>query len=197
MELYQEIIENEKGRLDLFKWKVVLVAGLGAAASGVVGAKPITPVLPLALIPLVCIYVDLLSLDLTLRICVITKYLNLAREEEQEPSDAGYAAFVAKADQMESAPGFFATLCSISRVVGDRLVGRDGTPSAYTFVFLAQGLSTSALAISVFFWGLFFLPGRDKWVLALSALIGIAATFYSYLEYKRRTLAIATLTVSP
>jgi hypothetical protein len=106
MELYQEIIENEKGRLDLFKWKVVLVAGLGAAASGLLSSKPITPVLPLALIPLVCIYVDLLSLDLTPRICVISRYLNLAHGQQKDPSDAQYAAFVVMADQMEQAPNF-------------------------------------------------------------------------------------------
>jgi hypothetical protein len=70
---------------------------------------------------------------------------------------------------------------------------RDGARSAYTFVFLAQGLSTSTLSLGVIVWGFFLLPKRDIWVLSVSVFIGIASTAYSYLQYKRRTQAIAAL----
>jgi hypothetical protein len=193
MLLYQEVIENEKGRLDLFKWKVVLVAGLGAAASGLVGTKPVLPVLPLALIPLVCVYVDLLSLDLTLRICVISRYFSLVHRVNGEPTDTQYAAFVGVADQMKKAPKSVTTLFTISNEVLQRLRQRNGAPSAYTFVFLAQGLSTFLLSLGVLSWGAFFLPLKEEWVLAVSVFIGAAYEALSYLEFKRRTLAIGEL----
>ena len=60
-----EIVEAQKGRTDLLKWKLILVAALGALGLGINGfskdAKPALSLdLALCLIPLVCVYVDLL-----------------------------------------------------------------------------------------------------------------------------------------
>jgi len=59
MELRGDLLEAQKIRVDLFKWKLILVAGLGAAASGLVGSNPApNRGLLLALIPLsVCMLI--------------------------------------------------------------------------------------------------------------------------------------------
>jgi hypothetical protein len=198
LELEQEVIQNEKARIDLFKWKIILVSGLGAAASGLFGKNPISPTLPLALIPLVCIYVDLLCLDLTLRIAVIGRYLNLVHRANQQPSNTGYANFVVEiADQMETVPTFGATLWNTCKAVFNRVRMCKSSASAYAFGFLAQGVSTSVLSLGVFLWGHFLLGGTNDWDLGFAAAIGIASTAWSYLEYKRRTVAIEAITGLP
>jgi hypothetical protein len=57
--LREEIIEAEKARTDLLKWKLIIVSGLGAAGLGFTGQSNV-PGAPfvLLLIPGVCLYVD-------------------------------------------------------------------------------------------------------------------------------------------
>jgi hypothetical protein len=185
---YQEIIENEKARLDLFKWKVILVAGLGAAAAGLVGTQPIAPALPLALIPLVCIYVDLLCADLTLRIAVITQYLRLVHHgKEQQPADAQYAAFVVEADELREIP----TRRETAKMLLEAPAKRER--SAYALAFIAQGLSTVALSLGVIVWGCLFLPKPRAQFVIVAAVLGMISGAWSYLEYQRRFIAVIRL----
>ena len=74
-----EIVEAEKGRTDLLKWKLILVAALGAIGLGIstpsLTAKPMLSLhLALCLIPLVCVYVDLLCKHLQMRMLVISEF---------------------------------------------------------------------------------------------------------------------------
>jgi hypothetical protein len=89
--LRDEIIESQKARNDLLKWKLILVAALGAAGLGIgPGASPgASPNLALlALIPFVCLYVDALCFHDEIRMLVIAGFLRkqdkdvLAREFE-------------------------------------------------------------------------------------------------------------------
>jgi hypothetical protein len=68
--LPDEIISAEQCRSDYLKWKLLLVAGLGAAGFGLGECATPRPLL-LALIPFVCMYVDLLCINLKLRTLVI------------------------------------------------------------------------------------------------------------------------------
>jgi hypothetical protein len=68
-----EIIEAERSRTDLLKWKLILVAALGAIGLGINSpGSTLQPTLSLhlvlCLIPLVCVYVDLLCSHLGMRI---------------------------------------------------------------------------------------------------------------------------------
>ena len=75
--LREEIVESEKARTDLMKWKLILIAGIGGAALGIGSeAESIghTSVL-LALIPFVRLYVDALCIHNHYRILVIAKFL--------------------------------------------------------------------------------------------------------------------------
>jgi hypothetical protein len=73
--LRSEIVESEKARIDLLKWKIILIAALGAVGFGMSreDAQPMPAVL--GFIPLVCAYVDLVCVHNTLRILVIAHFL--------------------------------------------------------------------------------------------------------------------------
>jgi hypothetical protein len=66
-----QIVETQKVRSDLMKWKLVLVAGIGTVGLGIQRGDLHDPVVVLMLIPLVCIYVDALCAHLSLRIQAI------------------------------------------------------------------------------------------------------------------------------
>ena len=80
--LRSEILEAEKYRIDLLKWKFISVAVLGSIA---LGAEPFYDInsdshrneflLIFCLIPLVCIYVDIICKHLNLRIHVISEFI--------------------------------------------------------------------------------------------------------------------------
>jgi hypothetical protein len=90
-DLRTEIVETQKNRTELVKWKLLLVAGLGTVSLGLgekviegVGALPAhsgPPIHLLALIPLVCLYVDVLCYHQQARILVIGYFL-LGRTDE-------------------------------------------------------------------------------------------------------------------
>jgi hypothetical protein len=72
--LADEIVEAQKQRGGYLKWKLVLVAALGAAALGLGDEDGHERLILLALVPFVCVYVDLLCYGNNLRILVIGKY---------------------------------------------------------------------------------------------------------------------------
>ncbi|MDJ0903961.1 MAG: glycoside hydrolase family 15 protein [Xenococcus sp. MO_188.B8] len=74
----QEIIETQKARSDLLKWKLIISAALAAVGLGLNPTNSSnydSPVdLAFCLIPFVCTYVDLLCYHLNLRMFVISKF---------------------------------------------------------------------------------------------------------------------------
>lgn len=76
--LRTEIIESQNTQADFLKWKLISVAGIASIALGlgpsstpaVAGAK-----LLMCSVPLICAYVDLISLQITNRILLIGLYL--------------------------------------------------------------------------------------------------------------------------
>ena len=78
--LRNEIMEAQKTRSDLMKWKVVLVSSLGAVGLGITEIHTVdkikfVPGLVLCLIPFVCVYVDSLCRHLMCKILVIGRFL--------------------------------------------------------------------------------------------------------------------------
>jgi hypothetical protein len=74
--LREEILQSERVRSDLLKWKLGLVGVVGAVGLGFSGTDTLGRVdLVLCTIPPVCVYVDLLCLHLTLKILVIGRFL--------------------------------------------------------------------------------------------------------------------------
>jgi hypothetical protein len=68
--LRTELIESQKARSDLLKWKLLIVAAAGGSALGFSGPeKSDNAHFALAVLPLACAYVDLLCRSLSLRTC--------------------------------------------------------------------------------------------------------------------------------
>lgn len=105
-ELRQEIIESEKARSEYLKWKLIIVSSLGGAGLGLTGHEKISGAyFVLALIPLVCIYVDLLCRHLSLRMMVIGAFKRLGLHDNQGGDDGtkletAYERFSVKAERV-------------------------------------------------------------------------------------------------
>jgi len=91
--LPDELQGAHENRYDALKWKLILVAALGAAGLGLQeNQHPIR--LLLALIPFVCIYVDLICTTLNVRIIVIgTYYANLRGDRYERFAQHNRAVF--------------------------------------------------------------------------------------------------------
>ncbi|MEH2272709.1 MAG: hypothetical protein V7K68_30520 [Nostoc sp.] len=102
-----EIIEAEKGRTDLLKWKLILVAALGAIGLGISNpsstSKPMLSLhLALCLIPLVCVYVDLLCKHLQMRILVISEFFQNSEYRNNADEDSCFYLYERFCDQVRS-----------------------------------------------------------------------------------------------
>jgi hypothetical protein len=80
--LRAELIESQKARMDLMKWKLILIAIIGGAGLGLSGGAPNTASanapLSLAVLPIACLYVDLLCRHLSLRNKAIGRFIESA-----------------------------------------------------------------------------------------------------------------------
>jgi hypothetical protein len=87
--LREEIIESQKAQESVAKWKVAMIAGLGAAglgAAGIGGAMPEGAraylLILWGLIPLVCVYADTVSYHVGIRIITIARYFRLRHTDQ-------------------------------------------------------------------------------------------------------------------
>jgi hypothetical protein len=195
MELRTEIIEAQKARSDLFKWKIILVATLGAVALGL-GPKDILPPTAsapprflndylLCIIPFVCLYVDILCSHMNLRMLVIGHYLRLAHLKKGEPNDAEYEDFAQAARAMKAVPWHRAA--------------RQKDLSAYALEDLVQNYSTVVFCLLVCLWGI--VAWYKEWAAPLpfiiTGLAGMAATRWQSNGYRRRVAALDALVEKP
>jgi hypothetical protein len=89
-----EIIESQKARSDLLKWKVVVLAALAATGLGLVkseGPGQRYADLVLCAIPVISVYIDLLCRHLSLRILVIGAYRRKAKVRDDYERFVGLA----------------------------------------------------------------------------------------------------------
>jgi hypothetical protein len=81
--LRDEILQAQRIRSDLLKWKLGLVGTIGAAGLGFAGSVELRHAdLVLCALPPVAVYVDLLALHLTLRMLVIGAYFRTSEAAE-------------------------------------------------------------------------------------------------------------------
>jgi len=100
--LRTEIIESQKARIDLLKYKLLAVATLGAIGLGFGQSQhgKIDSDLVLLIIPLVCIYIDLLCWHNTLRILVIGRFLSHYHKDL-------YEKYISSLDRYTPKKGYF------------------------------------------------------------------------------------------
>ncbi|WP_009630110.1 hypothetical protein [Synechocystis sp. PCC 7509] len=160
-----EIVEAEKGRTDLLKWKLILVAALGAIGLGISNlsstAKPILSLhLTLCLIPLVCVYVDLLCKHLQMRILVISKFF----QSDECRNNTGEISYFC----------LYESFCEKYR-------------SVFSLEDWAQQWSTLFLSVLIIVATLILkLPRTDLLVLVFSGMCGIIFTLLIDRAYKRK-----------
>jgi hypothetical protein len=179
VELRQEIIETQKARMDLHKWKIILVAAIGGAGLGLGSTGGANPNYYLfCLIPLVCVYVDILCSHMNLRIMVIGRFLQMT---SQNPTEVQYERFVEKARAMP---------------VSQASASSGGGIDAFAFENFAQHFSSAMLSISVIAWGIwgrFRGISQDQWPFYVAGSFGLAASIWSYLAYRRRLRSLTEL----
>jgi len=92
--LLTELHDAQRARNDLLKWKLIVVAALGGAGLGLSQAS-ISPRAPLALalIPLTCVYVDLLCRNLSIRTKTISAFMAREGVGADASVEARYARF--------------------------------------------------------------------------------------------------------
>ncbi len=80
--LRTELIETQKVRSDLMKWKLLIVAGVGGAALGFSKDAPGSAHLAHAVLPLACFYVDLCCRHLSLRNKAIGLFVMFGKHDD-------------------------------------------------------------------------------------------------------------------
>jgi hypothetical protein len=177
--LRDEIVETQKSRLALLKWKLVVVSALGAAGLGF-SNKDRQLLLLLALIPPVCVYVDLLCHHLWLRVQVIGRFIAHFQPGHDEPLSR-YERFI---EQLRAAQ--IAAAGQSKGHIVDAIVGmwkymttaRTQPHGIFDFHDWALGSSTY-LASAVVVATLFAAPDwTTRCVLVLAGLAGWVLTFF-------------------
>jgi hypothetical protein len=182
-ELREEILQAERTRSDLLKWKLGLVGTIGALGLGFSGSNSIhNAQLVLVVIPLVCVYVDLLCLHLTLRIVVIGTFMYqwTPSGETKDPLKA-YERFARGARRLPDPS--------------------ERKMSAYALEDWALYLSTLILSASAFVYGVVLLwphhPGGYAALFLSSGAIGLAATLIGRRLYRKRMDAVSAMQLAP
>jgi hypothetical protein len=153
--LREEIIEAQKIRADLIKWKLVLVAGLGAAGLGLKGNYDDRMLLILSLIPFVCVYVDLLARHLNLRMHVIAEFI---RQYDNDVMHSKYEEFAKSKEgigvySLETGALKYSTLFLSSLVMVAGFIVRDTVSCTNGGILLFSGILgvLSAFAIDIIY----------------------------------------------
>jgi len=171
--LRQEIIAAQNARIDLLKWKLIIVATLAATGLGL--SKSDHAALPnvslvLCCIPIASAYVDLLCQHLTLRMRVIGKYIRMRTiEDGASPSSVDlilYENFVVsdeptQAFELESFALYYSSLLVSAAVI------------AYGVFNLQRDFSLGSLSLSF-------------WPYVVSGAIGLGLTYAVNKMYESR-----------
>lgn len=92
-----EVHAAQAARHDLMKWKLAVIAAVGAAALGFSQSRPVANAhLALCTIPFACAYLDLLCRNLSVRTKLITTFRSLGRQGPDRDDDRLYEAFYAE-----------------------------------------------------------------------------------------------------
>jgi hypothetical protein len=186
--LREEILQAQKIRSDLLKWKLALVGAIGAAGFGFGGANTDAdshPELVLCTVPLVCVYVDLLCLHLSMRIVVIGTFLRskVSGHLTEDKAVAEYETFVESTRHL-----------TLKREDGpDEPAPSGGEASAFALEDWAVTWSTIVLSGAVFGYGIAASDTAIQVAFIVSGAVGLAAAFSAYALYDRRFAAVRKL----
>ena len=168
--LRDEILQTQQTRSDLLKWKLVIAGALGSVGLGFAGAEDSAKNADLVLcaVPPVCVYVDLLSRHLSLRILVIGTFMRSHGGQYGASELAAYEAHAQHARKLGRVP-WYLPLRNVS---------------AFALEDWAVSWSTIVLSIGVLGYGVVGDPGFREPFIA-SGLIGLVVTVFAMSVYRR------------
>jgi hypothetical protein len=172
--LRQEIIEAEKTQADYLKWKLISVAGIASIFLSFKVVNSYDLSILLCLIPLICTYVDLISVHLMLRIIVIGTYLRKTKQALGSPdyiSVKDYETF-------------------ISEILGEV---RSSPLSPFGLELTAIHGSTLVLSVIILIYGFILTSSNASlaYLYLVSGLIGIIFTILIFATFGKRVGRIA------
>ncbi|VTR70562.1 Glycoside hydrolase 15-related protein (modular protein) [Desulfosarcina cetonica] len=159
--LPDEILNAQSAGVDYLKWKLILVAGLGAAALGSGGNKPFY--LLLALIPLVCIYVDLLCAGLSVRMIAIGRFYANVHGDSYE-CFARHNKMVFRSEDWAQRWSTYAICLAVGGIGLLRQTFYKFEPSEQTWLL---------------FWQWYAQPSKEDGILIASALFGFVLAMFT------------------
>jgi len=164
--LRTELVETQKARTEFIRWKLVLVASIGAVGLGLTGSK-LAPESKLVIccIPFVCVYVDTMCRHFSLRVQVIGNFL---RGNDDAGSILGaYERFVRKTRKME-------------------VPGLPWKVSAFALQRVLIPISSTLINLFVLVYGL----SLHNRLILCSAVAGLVSTMLVEVSYRIRQSAI-------
>jgi len=167
--LRQEIVESQKSQADFLKWKLIAVAAVSSVALGVhlPDGKVADSVRSLlCLVPLICAYVDLISLHIMIRIMTIGIFLRRSGDLYENftfevREKAASNPFIFEAVALHGSSMVFSALIF--------LLGWTGAPNASLAIWVANGYMIAGLFgvfVTAFSW--LFYNSRIEKVLSTS-----------------------------
>jgi hypothetical protein len=158
--LRTEIVESQKTQAEFIKWKLIAVGAIASISLGLTGSTAASPDpnglrLLLCGIPLVCAYVDFVSLHIMMRIVAIGAFLR--------HSGSAYEGFIFRTRESGANPFVFETaaLHGASFVFNAVLIGlsfADLGPEWISKAYLLAGIL--GLLFTVFAWVLYTIKFR-------------------------------------
>lgn len=173
--LREEILQAQRVRSDLLKWKLGLVGALGSAGLGFAGTTELRHAdLVLCAIPPVCVYVDLLCRHLSLRILVIGRFIRGSKAKDGAARMlSSYEEYVERARELPSA--------------------KEGRPrSAFALEDWALSGSTYALSIAIAVYGI-YLASIFSIPFVISGAMGLFITWLGRERYADRDSDVRSL----
>jgi hypothetical protein len=167
-ELRREIMQSEASIIDLMKWKLILVGGIGAVGLGLTNeASAKTPevsALILCVIPFACNYVDALCKSLEIKICKLRTVLaHVGDELAKDPEEKLFVGYA------------FGRDCDIG---GDAL----RLFRIFTLEELVLTFSTATINLGLIFYAIIFLSQRQ--FVIISAVAGFLFMIYVETVYR-------------
>jgi len=204
--LPNEIISAEKCRSDYLKWKLLLVAVLGAAGFGL-GEKGEPVPLLLALIPFVCIYVDLLCTNLKIRIILIGTFYATKRDDPYEKFVEEYRNVGRNVFSLDDCALYWSTLvvCAfliligsfsqpVHRVVPPESVGAAGAGFTQLVFGILISPASATKASNPSSWQS---PGSENVILILTGSVGIVLSLFTYWISQKRIDKLSPPKITP
>ncbi len=129
--LRQEIIESQKTQADFLKWKLISVVAVASVSMAFTSVR-----LLICLVPMICVVVDLISIQIMIRIHTIGTYLKTNGNTYEE------YVFLAKARAFESVASYGSSLLfnGTTGVLGLFLPQAQGQFTGYLNAFVIAGI---------------------------------------------------------